>query len=809
MKDVDRALTAAALGGGGLHGLAVWSLSLAAVLSFLPASARASSTNSLALWGTIQVTDSMHRILGDAWFTGDLVMNNVRQIALSGSPLVALNLDGTVMSWQPQPYNAPAAPSSPFPELHDAVAVVYLGFSGGELAALQSDGRVAIWTDSQWKYFPELTEIVSIVSGAGHLVALRGDGTVRYWRFGLPGAVFLPTNLSRVASVTGGGVLLGIVYQDGSVSVLAGDYYYNDRGQTNVPPDLRDVEQLVLGQEVVAARKRDGTVTGWGAPEFLPPPGLQNIVTLAAGDRHLLALDSEGRVTAWGENVYRQTEVPAGLSGVVAIAAGRAHSVALRKDGSVVAWGSNERGQTAVPPGVRGVTAIAAWNDLTLAIGTQEPPVLASQPATLQIPRFQNARLSVETFGFGLRYEWFQSGLSMGPPSFDPYLTFLATRSRPGPGTYTVTVSNTAGSVVSARIEVTAADAVPGTVIAWNVSGVASSAQALIPRGLSNVLALAPGRQHLLALTADGTVTAWGSNVFDESRVPDGLRDVIAVDAHDERSVALRSDGTVVEWGRETHEQPPEGLGNVMAIAAGMRHTLALRRDGTVVAWGAPGDDTWQVPNGLREVIAIDAGERNSVALLRNGRVVEWGGPSSGHCPELLFPSDLQGVQSLWPGWQTTFALTQDFHVVARGQNCGHVAEALSGPQGFVSVAATSDLGVGLRADGKVMTWGQTKLRGRPNIVTSSWAVAANQDTVYEIVGPPVTPRLHLQHHPEGAALIWHAVTGREILHSADRLDSPDWRPVAQEPGRFNQLRRQEIPDSPSATYYRLQLASP
>ena len=99
---------------------------------------------------------------------------------------------------------------------------------------------------------------------------------------------------------------------------------------------------------------------------------------------------------------------------------------------------------------------------------------------------------------------------------------------------------------------------------------------------------LVPGNLH---------VVAWGENYRGESTIPDGLSNVVAIAAGDRHSLALQSDGTVVAWGAGTtntnsdgnygQSLVPTGLINVVAIAAGGDHSLALKSDGTVVSWGA------------------------------------------------------------------------------------------------------------------------------------------------------------------------------------------------------------------------------
>jgi alpha-tubulin suppressor-like RCC1 family protein len=122
---------------------------------------------------------------------------------------------------------------------------------------------------------------------------------------------------------------------------------------------------------------------------------------------------------------------------------------------------------------------------------------------------------------------------------------------------------------------------------------------------------------HTLALRADGTVLAWGSN--DDGQLGDGtttgrlapaavpgLTGVTAVAAGGTHSLALLTNGTVAAWGdnglrgpsgRGTPDRtaitapvPVPGLGDVTAVSAGNFHSLAMLADGTVRAWGWNGD---------------------------------------------------------------------------------------------------------------------------------------------------------------------------------------------------------------------------
>ena len=169
-------------------------------------------------------------------------------------------------------------------------------------------------------------------------------------------------------------------------------------------------------------------------------------------------------------------------------------------------------------------------------------------------------------------------------------------------------------------------------VVAWGDNEVG---QTIVPSGLSNVVAIAAGTDHNLALTDEGRVVAWGSrNYQGQTNVPSGLSNVVAIAAGTDHSLALTDEGCVVAWGRnhEGQTKVPRGLSNVVAIAAGYIHSLGLTADGCVVAWGDNEVGQTIVPSGLSNVVAIAAREGQSMALTVEGprsavgRQPEWSG---------------------------------------------------------------------------------------------------------------------------------------------------------------------------------------
>ncbi len=156
-----------------------------------------------------------------------------------------------------------------------------------------------------------------------------------------------------------------------------------------------------------------------------------------------------------------------------------------------------------------------------------------------------------------------------------------------------------------------------------------------VPAGLTNIVAIASGPEHNMALRSDGTIVHWGSSADGEANTLPGATNVVAIAAADWCSAALLSDQTVRVWGDNVAlpGQPgqtnvPPGLTNVVAIAAGFQHMLALRNDGTLVAWG--NDTTPKAPEGLSNVVAVAGGWSIDLALKSDGTVVAFTGAEHG-----------------------------------------------------------------------------------------------------------------------------------------------------------------------------------
>ena len=203
------------------------------------------------------------------------------------------------------------------------------------------------------------------------------------------------------------------------------------------------------------------------------------------------------------------------------------------------------------------------------------------------------------------------------------------------------------------------------------------------------VVALAAGGKHSLALCSDGTLVAWGLNtygVLGDSTITQrnapvlvstasGVsalfgKTVVTIAAGDRHSLALCSDGTLMAWGHNVYGQLGDNaitqrnapvavnmssgtsvlFGKlVMAIAAGDAHSLAICSDGSLAAWGYNGHGELgdgsiaarNVPVAVntasgasalfgKSVVAIAAGSNHNLALCSDGTLAAWGGNDAG-----------------------------------------------------------------------------------------------------------------------------------------------------------------------------------
>ncbi|MBU7007948.1 S-layer homology domain-containing protein [Phosphitispora fastidiosa] len=300
-----------------------------------------------------------------------------------------------------------------------------------------------------------------------------------------------------------------------------------------------------------------------------------------------------------------------------------------------------------------------------------------------------------------------------------------------------------------------------------------------IPYSVANsgIARIAAGYNHTVVLKNDGTVWAWGSNMYGqlgngtttdsaEPVMVKGLSGATALTAGYYHAAAIKNDGTVWAWGSNMYGQLGNGTTNnspvpvkvmnltgVRVISRGGSHTIALKNDGTVWAWGSNecgqlGDGTTTnslVPvmvEGLAGIVDVAGGAYHTAALKSDGTVWTWGSNRMGQLgdgttadsPVPVMVSGLSGVTSLASGEHHAVALKSDGTVWSWGANStgqlgdGTMANSalpvrVSGLSGVSEINAGYAYSMALTGEGDVWCWGANTQGQLGNSTTGSSSV--------------------------------------------------------------------------------------
>lgn len=606
------------------------------------------------------------------------------QVATSNLHSLALASDGTVYAWGNNGNGQLGNNSTTQSTVPVAVTMpagkqfVQVSAGGSHSLALASDGTLYAWGSNSFGQLgnnsttqslvpmavtmPVGTQFVQVAAGGLHSLALASDGTLYAWGAGangrlgtgsaadrgVPVAAIMPAG-KRYVQIAAGSQHSLAVASDGTLYAWgrnsAGQLGNNSIVASSSPvavvlPAGQLFVQVVGGDAYSLAVAADGTAYTWGnngagqlgnnsttqstVPVAVTMPAGKQFVQGASGSAHSLALASDGTLYAWGTNANgqlgnnstTQSTVPVvavlpAAYGYAQVAGGNSYSLGLRADGKAYAWGSNAGG---------------ALGDGT---NTQRlVPVAVSQGAVPVDMRFAQVstgfRHSLALAANGTLYAWgrnLEGQLGIGSTTNS---NFPLTVSQGDIPVGTRFVQITAGYYHSLAL---AAD---GTLYAWGLNsagqlGDGTTTNRTIPVAVTmpagvRFVQVSAANAHSLALAADGTVYAWGTNftgqvgigtaaaslvpvAVSQGDIPVGTR-FVQVAAGSDHSLALAADGTLYAWGFNSNGQVGDnttinrtapvavslGAASVgtrfVRVVGGQFHSLALAADGTLYGWG-------------------------------------------------------------------------------------------------------------------------------------------------------------------------------------------------------------------------------
>lgn len=424
-------------------------------------------------------------------------------------------------------------------------------------------------------------------------------------------------------------------------------------------------------------------------------------------------------------------------------------------------------------------------------------PIIVTQPPSQSASPGMNATFTIGTGGTPpLTYQWQFNDVDIpGATAASFTVTNVQTTNL---GFYRVIITNELGWLMSSNASLEF-----GEVTAW---GLGQFGQTAVAVGATNIIAVAGGNGHSLALRADGSVMAWGWNQFGQATVPPSLTNVAAIAAGATHSLVLRADGTMTAWGSyEVGEtNVPPGLTNVVAIAAGNGHNLALKADGTLAAWGWNIFGQTNIPAGLTDVVAVAASHGHSLALKRDGVVVAWGNNDFGRTN---LPRNVTNVVAIESGDLNCLALRSDGAVAAWGYS--GLTSIPATATNIVAVETGYLHNLALREDGTVVAWGVSSGTNVPTGLTNVVAISAGRDHSVALVGsgPPIQAAIVV--NPawiDGVfTLSVQSQSGRVYgMEYRDSLDDPEWTALPLAAGNGGTLVLRDSTATNAQRFYRV-----
>jgi alpha-tubulin suppressor-like RCC1 family protein len=279
------------------------------------------------------------------------------------------------------------------------------------------------------------------------------------------------------------------------------------------------------------------------------------------------------------------------------------------------------------------------------------------------------------------------------------------------------------------------------------------------PADATNIVAMAGGDGHIVALRADGRVFAWGQNNYGQLNVPPDVTNAVRIAAGSTHSLALLDDGTVRFWGNiyttGVTNPPLSAVANMVVLAPGgaAQHVLSVRSDGTAVDWGNSSYGLTNVPAKATNVIDAAVASFHALVLRADRTPVAWGlyGTYSPYGTPVV-PSNATNVVAVASGFWNDLALRADGSLVGWGASSSEAmvpAEATN----ITAIACGGSQRLALRADGKLLAWysgGQTSAvpSGLSNVVAIAATTGGNL-ALTASDGPPLLGRM--PHNPVAA----------------------------------------------------------
>lgn len=349
-----------------------------------------------------------------------------------------------------------------------------------------------------------------------------------------------------------------------------------------------------------------------------------------------------GGMWMWGENTYGQlgrgnitnTSSPVQVGALmkwVKISIGAQHTAAIKSDGTLWTWGYNSVGQLGIN------NALSRSSPVQVGALTNWRQVSCGDSHTMAI------KSDGSLWGWGWNTTYGQTGTGTVSNRSSPFRV----------GTATTWMQVASGYRFSAAVTT------DGTLWTWGEntygqlghSDIVSKSTPVKVGSLTNWSAVSCGRFHFLAIKTDGTLWACGENTDAQlgigtsgathrsSPVQVGsLTNWATVACSNNHNLAIKTDGTLWAWGSNLWGQL--GVGNVIShsspvqigtlagwkeVQASASQSLALRTNGTMWAWGENTNGRLGLGDVIHRSSPVQVGSLNTWQRLYVGTVGGFG----------------------------------------------------------------------------------------------------------------------------------------------------------------------------------------
>jgi alpha-tubulin suppressor-like RCC1 family protein len=217
----------------------------------------------------------------------------------------------------------------------------------------------------------------------------------------------------------------------------------------------------------------------------------------------------------------------------------------------------------------------------------------------------------------------------------------------------------------------------------------------------SNLVQVAISDDHIVALDAEGTVYAVGSNSSMQCEI-NGMTEVSYIEAGMNCSIAVMEEGTVQVFGimEENWREELKAEENVSSISMGDNHIAVLHNDGHVTAYGNNESGQCEVKD-WKDICQISVGYEFTVGLTKQGRVVFTGNDSYHQNVSVAW----ENISEIAAGSAYIVGKDKDGKVYAAGLNTQGECN-VNAWNSMISIAAGYDHTIGLSKSGEVYAVG-------------------------------------------------------------------------------------------------------